>query len=110
MFKLGSPYSVAWCVFFQPKEVYSRLSSSVPEDSDDEEKFTTYDHSSKLSTRMVPGYNLDRGSTQFPCFTINSHDTEGYALDWNAPSTSSLSLIKGNNNAKIYLTAAVNEY
>lgn len=56
----------------------------------------------------TPGYTLDRGSTQSPIFTVNSHKSEGYAMDWNAPSSSSLSLLTGDNDAKIYLTTAAN--
>ena len=56
----------------------------------------------------VPGYNLNKQSAQSPCFTITSHDTEGYAMDWSAPTSSSLSLITGDNNANIYLTTTGN--
>ena len=55
----------------------------------------------------VPGYHLDKRHRS-PCFTIDSHRTEGYAMDWNAPSASSLSLLTGDNDAKICLTTAGN--
>ncbi|KAF8880898.1 WD40-repeat-containing domain protein [Gymnopilus junonius] len=56
----------------------------------------------------VPGYSLDKDLHFKPPFTINSHSSEGYAMDWNAPSASSLSLLTGDNDAKIYLTTASN--
>lgn len=56
----------------------------------------------------VPGYSLDRQSTSSPIFTVNSHRTEGYAMDWNAPAASSLGLLTGDNDSRIYLTTAAN--
>lgn len=60
----------------------------------------------------VPGYALDHKDTmalaQAPLFTVDSHNTEGYAMDWNAPSASSLGLLTGDNDSKIYLTTAAN--
>lgn len=56
----------------------------------------------------VPGYALDRNSANTPVFTIDSHKTEGYAMDWNAPTASSLSLLTGDNDSRIYLTTAGN--
>lgn len=56
----------------------------------------------------TPGYQLDRGACHRPSFTIDSHSTEGYAMDWNAPSTSSLSLLTGDEAGSIYLTTAGN--
>jgi ribosome assembly protein RRB1 len=40
----------------------------------------------------VPGYNLDKRSCQSPFFSIDSHNTEGYATDWNVLTASSLKL------------------
>ncbi|RDB26902.1 Ribosome assembly protein rrb1 [Hypsizygus marmoreus] len=56
----------------------------------------------------VPAFHLDKSTAQTPSFTVDSHLTEGYAMDWNAPAASSLSLLTGDNDAKIYLTTAGN--
>lgn len=55
----------------------------------------------------VPGYDPGRYN-QNAVFTIDSHKTEGYAMDWNAPSSSSLCLLTGDNDSKIYLTTGAN--
>ncbi|KAJ7070813.1 glutamate-rich WD repeat-containing protein [Mycena amicta] len=54
----------------------------------------------------VPGYAIDKRRTQTPVYTVNSHGrTEGFAMDW-AGTGSSLRLVTGDNNSKIYLTSS----
>lgn len=54
----------------------------------------------------VPGYAPERSRTQKPVFTIDSHSTEGYAMDWASSGPTSLRLLTGDNHSKIYLTTA----
>lgn len=58
-----------------------------------------------LEAMDVPGYTPDKARTHTPAFTIKSHGSaEGFALDWAASSATSLRLLTGDVNAKIYLT------
>lgn len=71
-------------------------------------KVSIYNVRPLIEALDVPGYNLDKRSCQHPCFTIDSHGVEGYAMDWNSPTASSLSLITGDNDSNIYLTTTGN--
>ncbi|KAF7290496.1 Glutamate-rich WD repeat-containing protein [Mycena kentingensis (nom. inval.)] len=54
----------------------------------------------------VPGYTLDKRRVQTPVYTVNNHGrTEGFAMDW-AATGSSLRLVTGDNDSKIYLTSS----
>ncbi|KAJ8083722.1 Ribosome assembly protein rrb1 [Marasmius tenuissimus] len=54
-----------------------------------------------------PGYQLDKNRTQSPVFTINAHGrAEGFAMDWAASSPTSLRILTGDINSKIYLTTS----
>ncbi|KAI3600474.1 ribosome assembly protein rrb1 [Moniliophthora roreri] len=71
-------------------------------------KVHVYDVRPFIEHLNTPGYKLDRKTSQKASFTIDAHSTEGYAIDWNAPSPSSLSLLTGDNAGSIYLTTASN--
>lgn len=53
----------------------------------------------------VPGYTPDKNRVNTPVFTINSHGrAEGFAMDWASSGSSSLRLLTGDIQSKIYLT------
>jgi len=53
----------------------------------------------------VPGYSYDKTRFGKPVFTVESHGkAEGFAMDWAASGPSSLRLLTGDINSKIYLT------
>ncbi|KAI0322170.1 glutamate-rich WD repeat-containing protein [Amylostereum chailletii] len=58
----------------------------------------------------VPGYSYDKGRTNSPVFTVNSHGgAEGFAMDWassGGASSSGLRLLTGDVHSKIYLTTS----
>jgi ribosome assembly protein RRB1 len=55
----------------------------------------------------VPGFSFDKSRTQTPVFTITSHGrAEGFAMDWASSGSSSLRLLTGDIQAKIYLTTS----
>ncbi|KAJ7193378.1 WD40-repeat-containing domain protein, partial [Mycena pura] len=54
----------------------------------------------------VPGYSTDKRRTHSPVYTVSSHGrAEGFAMDW-AATGSSLRLVTGDINSKIYLTSS----
>ncbi|KAF7311091.1 Ribosome assembly protein rrb1 [Mycena chlorophos] len=54
----------------------------------------------------VSGYTIDKRRTQTPVYTVNNHGrTEGFAMDW-AIANSSLRLVTGDNDSKIFLTTS----
>jgi ribosome assembly protein RRB1 len=55
----------------------------------------------------VPGYTYSKERTNKPVFTIDSHRTEGFAMDWASSGPTSLRLLTGDNHAKIYLTTSM---
>jgi len=58
-----------------------------------------------IESMDVPGYTYDKAQVHKPAFTINSHGrAEGFAMDWAASGPSSLRLLTGDINSKIYLT------
>lgn len=71
-------------------------------------KVNIYNVRPMIESIDVPGYSFAMRSTETPVHMINAHRVEGYAMDWNAPSASSLSLLTGDNDSKIYLTTASN--
>ncbi|KAF9527739.1 glutamate-rich WD repeat-containing protein [Crepidotus variabilis] len=55
----------------------------------------------------VPGHTYDKTKFNSPVFTIDSHGrAEGFAMDWAASGSSSLRLLTGDINSKIYLTTS----
>lgn len=60
-----------------------------------------------LESLDVPGFAFDKSIVHSPLFTINSHGkAEGFAMDWAASGSSSLRLLTGDINSKIYLTTS----
>jgi ribosome assembly protein RRB1 len=60
-----------------------------------------------LEALDTPGFKVDKGITDTPTFTIDSHRrSEGFAMDW-AASTSGLRLLTGDINSNIYLTTSL---
>ncbi|KAG8709676.1 ribosome biosynthesis protein rrb1 [Ceratobasidium sp. 394] len=54
----------------------------------------------------VPGYNLSKLQTSKPVYTVNQHGrTEGFGLDWGAP-TAGPRLLSGDLDGRIFLTTA----
>ncbi|KAG8734574.1 ribosome biosynthesis protein rrb1 [Ceratobasidium sp. 414] len=54
----------------------------------------------------VPGYTLSKSQTSKPVYTVNQHGrTEGFGLDWGAP-TAGPRLLSGDLDGRIFLTTA----
>jgi len=55
----------------------------------------------------TPGATVDKGRTETPRYTVDTHgSTEGFAMDWAASDTGSLRLLTGDVHSKIYLTTS----
>jgi ribosome assembly protein RRB1 len=55
----------------------------------------------------TPGAVVDKGRTETPRYTIDTHGrAEGFAMDWAASDTGALRLLTGDVHSKIYLTTS----
>ncbi|KAF5388578.1 hypothetical protein D9757_004598 [Collybiopsis confluens] len=60
-----------------------------------------------IESLETPGYSLDKSRSSKPVFTINAHErTEGFAMDWASSGSSSLRLLTGDIQSKIFLTTS----
>ena len=66
-----------------------------------------HDVTAHLSSFDNPGLVISPLQNQ-PQYTVRSHKSEGYALDWSPQSTSDARLLTGDNDGLIYLTSSTN--
>ncbi|KAF9076056.1 WD40-repeat-containing domain protein [Rhodocollybia butyracea] len=60
-----------------------------------------------IESLETPGYSLDKSRTSKPVFTIDVHGrAEGFAMDWASSGPSSIRLLTGDINSKIFLTTS----
>ncbi|KAJ4485906.1 glutamate-rich WD repeat containing [Lentinula aciculospora] len=60
-----------------------------------------------IESLETPGYSLDKPRSSKPVFTIDAHGrAEGFAMDWASSSASSIRLLTGDINSKIFLTTS----
>ncbi|KAJ3721622.1 WD40-repeat-containing domain protein [Lentinula raphanica] len=60
-----------------------------------------------IESLETPGYSFDKARSSRPVFTIDAHGrAEGFAMDWASSGASSLRLLTGDINSKIFLTTS----
>ncbi|KAJ3786120.1 WD40-repeat-containing domain protein [Lentinula aff. detonsa] len=60
-----------------------------------------------IESLETPGYSLVKSRSSKPVFTIDAHgQAEGFAMDWASSGASSIRLLTGDINSKIFLTTS----
>ncbi|KAG8918791.1 ribosome biosynthesis protein rrb1 [Tulasnella sp. 418] len=69
-------------------------------------KVNIYDIRPLIESLSTPGYQFDKSRTNKPVFSVSSHRTEGFALDWSSSGGTGAGprLLSGDGDGKIYLT------